>query len=219
MARPQTIVLVEGGKPANERLAPTLSHAGYRVVTAGTKKAALAAIEEVQPCAIILDAPSMRFDWARFSTAVLQAEYGVPLLVLVPEGQAPADADDPPSYLCYPLSARKLTKRLAELLTDVIQVGNVIFCVSSGTLAYHRSEQRLTPKQAQLLEILMRHPGQVLTRAFLMKQVWDTDYLGDTRTLDVHVRWVRKAIERDPGHPQYLRTVRGVGYRLEVPVD
>jgi len=65
----------------------------------------------------------------------------------------------------------------------------------------------------------MRHPGETLTRPFLMKQVWDTDYIGDTRTLDVHIHWVRHAIEEDPKSPVYLRTVRRVGYRFESPGD
>jgi DNA-binding response OmpR family regulator len=75
----------------------------------------------------------------------------------------------------------------------------------------------LTPKQAVLLEVFLRHPGEILTRAFLMKQVWDTEYMGDTRTLDVHIHWVRKAIEVDYKSPVYLRTVRRIGYRFEVP--
>jgi len=74
--------------------------------------------------------------------------------------------------------------------------------------------QKLTPKECHLLEVFMRNPGKVLTRKFLMKEVWETDYLGDTRTLDVHISWLRRKIEEDPYHPQYLRTVHGVGYRF-----
>ena len=80
-----------------------------------------------------------------------------------------------------------------------------------------KRESNLTPKQAALLEIFMRHPGEVLTRGFLMKQVWNTDYVGDTRTLEVHIHWLRKAIEEDAGSPSLLRTVRRVGYRFSVP--
>ena len=65
----------------------------------------------------------------------------------------------------------------------------------------------------------MQHPDQTLNRKTLMAQVWETDYLGDTRTLDVHVRWIRKAIESDPGKPRYLKTVRGIGYRLQVSAN
>jgi len=74
----------------------------------------------------------------------------------------------------------------------------------------------LTFKECALLEILIRNNGEVLTRKQLMKHVWDTDYLGDTRTLDVHIRWLRKKIEDDPSQPILIRTVRGVGYRFEV---
>lgn len=76
---------------------------------------------------------------------------------------------------------------------------------------------KLTPKECQLLAEFMRHPEEVLTRKHLMKVVWETDYLGDTRTLNVHVRWLRQKIEEDPSQPRYLRTVRGVGYRFGVP--
>lgn len=74
----------------------------------------------------------------------------------------------------------------------------------------------LTFKECALLETLIRNGGEVLTRKQLMKEVWDTDYLGDTRTLDVHIRWLRTKVEQNPSEPILIRTVRGVGYRFEV---
>jgi DNA-binding response OmpR family regulator len=74
-----------------------------------------------------------------------------------------------------------------------------------------------TPKEAHLLAILMQHPGQVISRARIMREVWQTDYLGDTRTLDVHICWLRQKLEADPTRPQLLLTQRGVGYVLNVP--
>ena len=85
-------------------------------------------------------------------------------------------------------------------------------CVIKNSVATH-----LTLKECALLEILMRNSGKVLTRKRLMKEVWDTDYLGDTRTLDVHICWLRKKIEDNPREPVAIRTVRRVGYRFEVP--
>jgi len=76
-------------------------------------------------------------------------------------------------------------------------------------------EARLTPRLAQLLQILMEHPGAVVERAQLFRQVWKTEYTEDTRTLDVHISWLREALEEDPRHPQFLKTIRGVGYRLD----
>ena len=73
---------------------------------------------------------------------------------------------------------------------------------------------RLTPKECQLLAIFMRHQSQILSHKFLMKEVWETDYVGDTRTLQVHVCWLRRKIEANPRRPNRLRTVRGVGYRF-----
>ena len=73
---------------------------------------------------------------------------------------------------------------------------------------------KLTPKECDLLAVFMSYPGRVLSRRLLMKEVWDTDFLDDTRTLEVHVCWLRKKIEEDPHRPKRLRTVRGVGYRF-----
>jgi len=76
--------------------------------------------------------------------------------------------------------------------------------------------QELTPQLCRLLEVFMRNPEHVLDRRFLMKEVWETDYFGDTRTLEVHICWLRKKVEDNPHRPRYLRTVRGVGYRFSL---
>ena len=77
-------------------------------------------------------------------------------------------------------------------------------------------QTRLTPRLVRLLKILIEHPGEVIERRLLFSKVWETDYTDDTRTLDVHVYWLRRAIEADPEKPKFLKTVRGVGYRLDV---
>ena len=79
------------------------------------------------------------------------------------------------------------------------------------------SPVKLLPMEARLLAVLMQHPGQVVTRARLMREVWETDYLGDTRTLDVHICWLRRKLKGDPPHPRLIVTRRGVGYELSVP--
>ena len=78
---------------------------------------------------------------------------------------------------------------------------------------------RLTPKECQLLATFMRYPNRVLSHKFLMREVWETDYIGDTRTLQVHVSWLRRKIERNPRQPIRLRTVRGVGYRFGAQIE
>ena len=95
-----------------------------------------------------------------------------------------------------------------------------------GRLCMHPDEKEiwrdgelisLAPKEFQLLATFMQHSGEVLPRSFLIREIWNTDYLGDTRMLDVHIRWLRQKIEDNASSPTYLRTVRGVGYRFEPP--
>ncbi len=95
--------------------------------------------------------------------------------------------------------------------------GDLIFRPADGVLRKRAEELYLNPKLSKLLQLFMQRPGEVLTRKFLMQQVWETSYLGDTRTLDVHIRWLREAIEDNPTDPIYLRTVRRQGYRFENP--
>lgn len=212
-----TILVVEGRKRTADRLASILNDKGYDVITARTRRDALARVQEAHPAVIVLDSSSLRFSCRRFCNALRDADLEIPVLVLLPEGEKIDRSVGACAYLRYPWSARKLINRIVKLLSAVLQVGDVIFNVERRAVIYSKRKKHLTPKQARLLEILMRHSGEVLTRTFLMKQVWDTDYMGDTRTLDVHVHCVREAIEEDPRSPVYLRTVRRVGYRFESP--
>jgi DNA-binding response OmpR family regulator len=96
-----------------------------------------------------------------------------------------------------------------------LTAGDLCLDVNARQVIKNGHVHRLTPKQCALLETFMTHRGQVLTRKFLMQRVWNTDYTGDTRTLEVHVSWVRKYIEDDPRQPTHLRTVHRVGYRFD----
>jgi DNA-binding response OmpR family regulator len=215
------ILLVEGRKPVTEYLAPVLDDQGYNIVTASTRRDALAIVQETLPAVIVLDAPSLRFDSRRFCKTLQDLDLEIPVLMLLPEGAKIDRSDGARAHLRHPFSAKKLANRINRLLPvpddEVLQVDNIVLNLKQRCVVCGKRESNLTPKQAALLEILMRHPGEVLTRGFLMKQVWNTDYVGDTRTLEVHIHWLRKAIEDDAGSPKYLRTVRRVGYRFSVP--
>jgi DNA-binding response OmpR family regulator len=216
-----TILLVEGRKPRAEHLAPNLEKQGYKVFRADTRRDALACIKKTLPAVIVLDSPSLRFSSQRFCQALKDSGIDVPILMLLRPG-APIDrSDGARGHLRYPFSTKKLTNRITRLLPvpddEVLQAGTVILNLKQRSVACGKRESNLTPRQATLLEVFMRHPGEILTRGFLMKQVWNTDYVGDTRTLEVHMHWLRKAIEDDPSSPTRLRTIRRVGYRLEVP--
>jgi DNA-binding response OmpR family regulator len=174
----------------------------------------------MSPVVIVLDSPSLRFDIRRFCEALRDAVPEIPVLMLLPEGAEIDRSLGARGYLRHPFSAKTLLNRIARLLPipddEVLRVGDVTLNCKQCSVVCGGRETQLTPKQAHLLEIFMRHPGEILSRAFLMKQVWGTDYLGDLRTLEVHIHWVRKAIEDNPASPARLRTIRRIGYRFEV---
>ncbi len=110
---------------------------------------------------------------------------------------------------------QRSVKRNPTHTASALRVGNLHLDLNTRQVTQGEQVHQLTPKQCRLLYTFMLHPGEILSREFLMREVWDTTYTGDTRTLEVHVRWIRKMIEHNPSRPQYLRTVRGVGYRFD----
>lgn len=119
-------------------------------------------------------------------------------------------------HLIQPFSVRKLTSRFKKMLdirrTQPLTVGEFTLEPEKHRVVHLGNVVRLTPKEYRLLEFLMRNAGRVLTRRQIMKEVWETDYLGDTRTLDVHISWLREKLEPQPRTPTYVKTVRRVGY-------
>jgi len=188
--------------------------------TSGKHGTQLAQQEQFQ--LIVLDAVSMRTPGERICYDLRRVAGAASLVHLHPgpreSAQSMADI-----LLIHPVSSRRLLNAVDRLLLK--QDDDVIFCGpfainrSRRILLAHGQETQLTPKQALLVELFFSNPGATLDRRTLMERVWQTDYMGDTRTLDVHIRWVREMLEADPSHPIYLRTVRGVGYRLELNVN
>ena len=131
-------------------------------------------------------------------------------------------ADD---YVTKPISSRELTARIKAVLrrgpdpddvvTSIVEAGPVRMDVERHVVAVSGTEVALPLKEFDLLELLLRNAGRVLTRGQLIDRVWGSDYVGDTKTLDVHVKRLRAKIETDPANPQHLLTVRGLGYKFE----
>ncbi|MCJ7667325.1 MAG: response regulator transcription factor [Anaerolineae bacterium] len=115
------------------------------------------------------------------------------------------------------MAKRKTPRTGSKRKAGHLRAGGISLDLDNRSVTKGKVTLRLTPKQCALLKAFMNNGGVVLTRKFLMKEVWDTDWMEDTRTLDVHVRWLRQKIEDNPSKPVYLRTVRGVGYRFEAP--
>jgi len=195
-------------------------HYDLRIATSGIKGIELAV--EHRPQVVVLDAVSMRTPGERLCETLQTKLREVPILHLHPGPEKTAHS--PADLLLFdPVTPRKLTaaiKRLLKVTNDeMVTVGPLRVNLTRRILHANGQEIKLTPKQANLIEIFLRCPGQTLDRKTIMEKVWQTDYLGDTRTLDVHIRWIREAIEENPSAPVYLKTVRGVVYRLEIPAD
>jgi DNA-binding response OmpR family regulator len=214
----QTILLIERQTGTASTFATPLERKGYELVVVPTGSRALEQAGEIDPVLMILNAASLGSSGVRICSR-LHDEVGVPIIHIVEEGMSP-----PPDHMCHvflrlPFTARKLVNRIKRLLPSnrehSIQVGSVELLSAVRVVKVPGKETRLTPKATSLLEVFLNHPGETLDRGYLMRQVWDTNYVGDTRTLDVHIRWIRQAIEPEPGSPHLIRTIRGVGYRFE----
>lgn len=193
----------------------------YDVTSVPSGKQGLTSVREGKFAVAVLDAISMRTPGDRIARQLKEGLGAIPLIHLHPGSKA--SANTPADIVLFmPFTARKIANAIDRLLHPVgsdavVTCGPFSVNMSRRVLVANGQETSLTPKLARLVETFFRHPGETLDRALLMERVWDTSYLGDTRTLDVHVRWIRRAIEENPSVPRYLKTVRGVGYRLELP--
>lgn len=215
------ILLIQGG--LGESVGLALERSGYPVTWVRTAKSALAQVERDKPALVVVDLPSLRVDAARLCSAIKRvAETRV--MVLGGNGQSLASAgcgDGADAYMARPLQLRRVLARVAKLMpagqSAELRCGELSLRPGDGILRKRGDETRLNPKLRRLLQVFMQHQGEIITRKQLMQQVWETSYMGDTRTLDVHMRWLRERIEDDPTDPRYLKTIRRQGYRFENP--
>lgn len=218
------ILLIEGRALGDSSLARPLRKEGLQVTVVHTATAAQAACRQQMPDLIIYDAARTRSNGARTCRRLRRQENAAPLIHCRSQGEPePTDADAD-IYLIQPFTPRKLLNRIRALLPadphreEIVRLGHVIFYRHKRSVyTAWQGEQRLTPKLTHLLEEFLRHPGEILDRKWLMETIWKTSYIGDTRTLDVHIRWIRELIEANPADPQILTTVRTVGYVLTPP--
>ena len=147
----------------------------------------------------------------------------MPIILVSPEGTTPDSRSGASLTLVQPFTARKLINRVERLMPgdekDILKVGPFSLDRVKCKVTLDGKQIRLTPKMSRLLEVFLKNPGRLMMRKALIRKVWQTDYTGDTRTLDVHMSWLRQAIEKDPARPQYLKTIRGMGYRLDLPEE
>lgn len=217
-----TILIIEGKKAERPSFAPQLQKKGFVVVTTPNGTEALARLAEVGPDLVVINAASLGSTGVRICQSLRDKqapEEHLPIVLILEAGKtvekAVADA-----VLNLPFTVQKLVNRLKPLLpgdgNNVIHAGPIRLDTEHRRVKCLGKNARLTPRLSTLLQVLLQHRGEVIEREELFKKVWDTNYTGDTRTLDVHISWLRHAIEMDPDHPRFLHTVRGVGYRLDV---
>lgn len=193
---------------------------GFHVDVVGTGRAAQQSVFQQAPAVVVINAPSLGTNGVRICQKLRDEFRELPLIHVVSRDTASHSGRGGPANvtLSLPFTPRKLANRVMRFMPppqdEVVSVGPVQLWPSTRMVRCDGREQRLTPRAAALLELFLRHPGKTLERGLLMQQVWHTDYMGDTRTIDVHIRWIREAIESNPRMPRYLVTVRGVGYRF-----
>lgn len=215
-------ILLIGRNPANNSPLTSALSKHYTLLTASSGKLAIQLAQEQSVRIIVLDAISMRTPGDRICDELRAALPSLPLIHLHPgpKSTVQSHAD---MILVNPVSTRRLLSSIASLLQDksddLLICGPFVVNRTRRTLLARGQETQLTPKQQLLIETFFSNPCATLDRRTLMEKVWQTDYIGDTRTLDVHIRWVREMLEADPSHPQYLHTVRGVGYRLDIATE
>lgn len=220
----QTILLVEGKRAGEKSLKPVLEKQGYETCAVYTGKEALAWVAEQVPGLIVFDAASMRSNGARNCRRLRQKLADTPIIHTRPAGQPHDPSASADIYLQHPFTPRKLLNRVRALLPAdntkeaIVRIGDLTLYLGKRSVEVTgKSERHLTPRLMNLLIEFVRHPNQTVSRRQIMQKVWKTDYLGDTRTLDVHIRWIREAIEDNPSKPRRLLTVRGVGYVFCLP--
>jgi len=224
------VLVVEDNSSLLETLRYNLHKESYEVITATDGEQALDIARREKPALIILDIMLPKISGFEVCR-ILRKEMTVPILMLTARADETdkivgleIGADD---YVTKPFSMRELMARVSAMLRrtkmveiqlpapGIIKIGDIQIDTGRHRASVRDALMELTPKEYDLLVFLARNKGLVFSREQLLEKVWGYDYPGDTRTVDVHIRWLRQKIETDPGNPKYLITVRGTGYKLE----
>ncbi len=213
-----TVLIVANDKVITAVLAAPFGKKEFSVLAAHSGRQAIAQAKSHLPDAIVLDATAPRLNSKRLCRA-LRAETHAILIVLAANPNKADQAGLVDLVLPKATTPRKLMQRVRTALDSrpprELRMASLTLDMERRRVTRGNKSHKLTPKEFELLKLFMARCDQVVSRKALMKEIWDTDYLGDTRTLDVHIRWLREKIEDDASNPTRLITVRGQGYRLQ----
>jgi DNA-binding response OmpR family regulator len=235
---PETILVVEDETALRETLAYNLQREGYSVEAVGDGRVALDSARQLKPDLLVLDIMLPGLDGFEVCR-ILRKEMTMPILMLTARDDEidrvvglEVGADD---YLTKPFSMRELVARVKAQLRrsrlvqdqldqargaeppapDLLAFGDLVINRTRREVTLDGTPLQLKPQEHELLAFFAEHRGQMLSREFILERVWGWDFIGDSRTVDVHVRWLRQKIEPDPAKPVRIVTVRGGGYRFE----
>jgi DNA-binding response OmpR family regulator len=215
------ILWIEGKRAEGPSFIPALRKKEFlEIETVSSGSAALERAAELNPDLVVVNAASLRSSGKRICRSLREKLNGLPIILITSQASPNQGDTGATSVLVLPFTARKLMNRITPFLPgkgdDQYVVGAIRLDIEKKQVSCEGREARLTPRLARILQILMSRHGEVVEREQLFREVWKTEYTVDTRTLDVHVSWLRQAIEEDPRNPKFLKTVRKVGYRLDV---
>ena len=225
------LLVVDDDALMRRSLSASLTQAGFSVTAAASGEEALHCVQTQRPDLILLDIGLPGMDGLETLRAFRQAATGVPVIFVTARRRELDEvvglelgADD---YMTKPFDFDVLLAHLKAVLRrsstppstptpllETIEVGDLRIDPSAHTVFVAGKKVELSPKEFDLLYYMTQHVNRVLSMADLLAQVWGADWIGESQTLYVHIRWLREKIETDPGHPQRLLTVRGVGYKL-----
>ena len=229
------ILVVEDEDLIREMLVLALKGEGYALATATDGRTALALLQSAEPSLgespfdlVVLDLMLPQINGLDICRLLRHQGNPVPILILSAKGSETdrvlgleVGADD---YLTKPFSMRELIARCRALLRRqriaglpqlaVLQFKEITLYSQECRVLVRGQEVNLSPKEFRLLDLFMNYTRRVWSREQLLDQVWGADFVGDSKTVDVHIRWLREKLEQDPSHPEYIVTVRGFGYRF-----
>jgi two-component system response regulator RegX3 len=223
------ILVVEDEETLSEAIAFLLSKEGFEVSVAASGPEAIAQFDKSGADLILLDLMLPGLSGTEVCRQI-RTKSAVPIIMLTAKDSEidkvvglELGADD---YVTKPYSSRELIARIRAVLRRgefldsadegaIIEVGPVRMDTDRHIISVNGEQMPIPLKEFELLEFLMRNSGRVLTRIQLIDRVWGSDYVGDTKTLDVHIKRLRAKIEKDPANPEFIQTVRGMGYKME----
>lgn len=217
---PQSLLLIEKHRKLEICFNDALLRKGYTVLQVNSGGDGLVSLNGFRPDVIVINAASLRTNGLRICSWYHNRLPSIPVILIVAEDEPIADADSVNVIMHLPFTVQKLVNRLRSFEQtfnqDILVRGPLQLNPKTRMVTYYDKSTYLTPRLTLLLQVFMQNNSQPLGREELFKRVWDTDYTGDTRTLDVHISWLRKVLEENTTNPQLIKTVRGVGYLLDL---